>query len=170
MKVFLTADTHFGHEKIIEYCARPFKNVAEMNQVLVENWNATITRDTVVYHLGDFIWTRKAIADILPRLNGKIKLVYGGHDFPYLNMYKKYPNITVLSPLAVENINGTVAVLCHFPLRSWERKEYGACHFYGHTHGNLLPLYKSWEVGVDCNNFYPISLEEAIEKANYLED
>jgi len=33
VKVFLTADTHFGHEKIVEYCARPFKDVSEMNQV-----------------------------------------------------------------------------------------------------------------------------------------
>ena len=34
-----TSDHHFGHEKIIGYCARPFANADAMNRAMVECWN-----------------------------------------------------------------------------------------------------------------------------------
>ena len=33
------ADLHFGDENIIAYDNRPFLNVSEMNEVLIERWN-----------------------------------------------------------------------------------------------------------------------------------
>ena len=40
-KLWFTSDTHFCHENIIRYCNRPFKNVEEMNVLVLElnNYN-----------------------------------------------------------------------------------------------------------------------------------
>ena len=79
-KVFFVSDTHFGHENIIRFCNRPFLNVEEMNEVLIENWNKIVPEDGTVFHLGDFalggsnIWN-----EVLPCLNGQIYLILGNH-------------------------------------------------------------------------------------------
>ena len=43
MKNFFIADTHFGHSKIIPICNRPFTDVEDMEQKLVENWNCKVS-------------------------------------------------------------------------------------------------------------------------------
>ena len=60
--IYLSGDLHFNHSNIIKYCNRPFKNVEEMNRVIIDNWNALIKFDDTVYHLGDFAFgNRKTI-------------------------------------------------------------------------------------------------------------
>ena len=53
-KVYFTSDTHFNHANIIGFCSRPFKNVNEMNETLIANWNRVVGVDDIVFHLGDF--------------------------------------------------------------------------------------------------------------------
>lgn len=53
MKTWFTSDDHFGHERIIELCDRPFKSVEEMNEQLVVNINATVPATDRLVFLGD---------------------------------------------------------------------------------------------------------------------
>lgn len=55
-QIWLISDTHFGHEKIIEYTGRPFKNAAEMDQCIADNWADCVKPQDLVYHLGDVAW------------------------------------------------------------------------------------------------------------------
>ena len=90
MKYFVISDTHFGHENIIQYCNRPFKTVEEMDNVLIKNWNETVSNKDVVVHLGDFaLCSKKMAREICSQLNGKKILIKGNHDQQPDTYYKE---------------------------------------------------------------------------------
>ena len=81
MPVFFTADCHFGHSKIIEYCDRPFSDCHRMNKTLVNNWNMRVKPSDTVFHVGDFcVKGRLKAVDWEDKLNGKIVHIRGNHD------------------------------------------------------------------------------------------
>ena len=82
-KTWLTSDPHFWHLNVIRYCNRPYTTVEEMNEKLILNWNKVVGPDDIVYVLGDFSLASRAVETILPRLNGRKKLILGNHDFPH---------------------------------------------------------------------------------------
>ena len=51
MTIWFTADQHFGHTNIIEYCNRPYDTIDEMDADLIQYWNQVVGRYDVVYHL-----------------------------------------------------------------------------------------------------------------------
>ena len=80
MKLWLTSDEHYGHSNIIEYCKRPFSDVHEMTLGLIAKHNHLVGKDDIVWHLGDFCWKPKDVAEILKQLNGRHNLMVGNHD------------------------------------------------------------------------------------------
>lgn len=153
MKTWFTSDQHLDHKNILRYCGRPFKDVREMNRVIIDRWNKCISKDDTVYVLGDFAW--KDPRPFIEQLNGNKIFVPGGHD-------KKIPG----SPLLEVRINGIWFILCHYPLYSWNREYYGSIHLHGHIH-NIPIEYKRnrINVGVDVWNFYPVSMEQITDFA-----
>lgn len=80
-KILFCSDLHINHSAIIEYSKRPFKDVDEMNEALISNWNKEVSKDDIVFFLGDFaMGNRKLIPTILSRLNGTMILLQGNHD------------------------------------------------------------------------------------------
>ena len=85
MKEYVTSDLHFGHTNIIEYENRPFKDVEQMNNYLIEIWNEKVKVDDIVYILGDFSWYNGIKTnEILEKLNGQKILIRGNHDSNFL--------------------------------------------------------------------------------------
>jgi calcineurin-like phosphoesterase family protein len=62
--------------------------------------------------------------------------------------------------MAEVKVDGIRIVMLHYSMRVWPASHYGALHFYGHSHGNLLGDRQSLDVGVDCWDFRPVRLEE----------
>jgi calcineurin-like phosphoesterase family protein len=60
-------------------------------------------------------------------------------------------------------VDGAFRVLCHYPLRSWNRMTRGALDLHGHSHGRLAPLPRQDDVGVDAWDFRPVTLAEIRE-------
>lgn len=80
-KTWFTSDLHLGHERIISLSGRPFATVEEMNEKIIERYNAVVGDDDVVWFLGDVAMGR--IAETLPmlgQLKGKKYLKTGNHD------------------------------------------------------------------------------------------
>ena len=81
-KIFFTADTHFGHENVIQFDKRPFASADEMDEEMIKRWNNKVGKGDLVYVLGDMIW--KSITDyaepLIKSLNGQIILIKGNHD------------------------------------------------------------------------------------------
>ena len=61
--------------------------------------------------------------------------------------------------------DGVRLVLCHYPLRSWNRQAKGAWQLHGHSHGRLKPLTRQRDVGVDCHGFRPVALTQLLSRA-----
>ena len=79
--IYFISDTHFYHKKIIKYVNRPFKDVEEMNNTLINNWNKRVKHKDEVYILGDFSFGNKEqTLDLLNKLNGRKYLIKGNHD------------------------------------------------------------------------------------------
>jgi len=165
---WFTSDTHFGHYNVIEYAKRPFRGVEEMDDELVARWNEVVRQTDTVYHLGDFTLRGKsAVLEYAARLNGHIKLVPGGHD-RWTAKFSGNEKISVLPPLVTLeypqlNEFPLVIVLCHYPLKSWDRSHYGSLHLHGHHHVSMKEEHNSLNVGVDLQGFCPVSLDEIKE-------
>jgi len=154
---FFTADTHFNHKRIIEYCGYPFSNVEEMNETIITRWNLVVRKRDTVYHLGDFGWGN--CREIAERLNGRIILIRGGHD--HSRILRAYASrFSAIHDLLTLKIERQVVVLCHYCLRVWDRSHYNSWHLYGHSHGKLPPIGKSLDVGIGQHDFTPWSWEE----------
>lgn len=92
-ETWFIGDTHFGHEKIIEYeqTFRPFSCLEDMHEAMVERWNAVVRKHDIVWHLGDFAFGKDNVA-IAGRLAGQKRLILGNHDTYPMAEYLKYFN------------------------------------------------------------------------------
>lgn len=164
MNTWFTADTHWGHTKIVELCNRPYTSVEQMDEALIENWNAVVAPGDAVYHLGDFAFHKPAkAAEIASRLNGQKYLVWGNHDGKRYRKEAEFLKHWIWAKdLAEIEVADRKIVLCHFPMLTWNKSHHGSWHLHGHCHGSLLrdPGAFRVDVGVDCWKQHPVSLED----------
>lgn len=185
--IYYTSDLHLGNNNIIAHENRPWETVEEMDKALIANWNSRVTPEDDVYVLGDFCFkgATKAI-EYLKQLNGSIHLIRGNHDHFMsqksfdmwlcdmhnrdLHSGKVYTHVRDKGYYAHIKDNGREVVLCHYPILYWENKERGSIHLYGHVHtyrdcSAMAP--NSYNVGVDANNYMPVTLDELIKNHSY---
>jgi calcineurin-like phosphoesterase family protein len=162
MAQFFTSDTHFGHANIIGYCNRPFSSTEEMDEALIQNWNLYVKPTDEVFHLGDFAFGSDMSAGranlIRRRLNGSIYLIEGNHE--KIAKAMRASSFAWIKHYCEIEIYKQAIVLFHYGMRTWHHDLRGTWHLFGHSHGGLTPYGKSFDIGVDCWNFRPLSFEE----------
>ena len=152
--IWLTADLHFNHKKIIEYCLRPFHNVDMMNDFLIESWNYFVKENDIVLVLGDFgFGNKEMLYPIIEQLNGNITLLAGNHDKRNTN---KFWNGCVDNYYKKPFKSGDIW-FSHEPLDI----DFDEYNIHGHLHGIGKRNYvgqSHYEVGVDLHGYRPIKL------------
>lgn len=177
-KVFFTSDMHFGHEGIIKFANRPYSNIEEMDNALINNWNNIVPADGLTFVLGDIGFCSKSkIVNIFKQLNGTKILIRGNHDSNYKDdilesIFEEIHDILYVRVLDNVSSKYVYMVLCHYPMLDWQGSFKGAWQIFGHLHTRELvefdtlktKLFASqYDVGVDNNNFKPISFYELKE-------
>jgi calcineurin-like phosphoesterase family protein len=155
--LYFTADTHFGHRLIIKHCDRPMVDADAMDEIMIKKWNAVVSDDDTVYHLGDFaICGLKRAQEIRSRLKGHIIVILGSHD----KMLRDSMNIIFCDRLMLKH-EGQDVFLNHYCHKVWPGSHYDSWHLFGHSHGGLNDYAaqegKLMDVGVDTNHFTPVS-------------
>lgn len=168
--IYFTSDLHFYHEKVINFANRPFDNADEMNRVLIDNWNRTVSAKDEVYILGDVTMKGPEYAtEVLSQLRGKKYLIKGNHDtfadkktfdrtiFEWVKDYHEF------------SYQNTRFVLFHYPIEEWSGYFRGAVHLHGHQHNhedyNIKNREKGllrFDVGVDANHMAPVGIKDII--------
>ena len=149
--MFITADYHFSHKKILEYQAqRPFVSVEEMDEALIQAWNNTVGSGDTIYHLGDFCFGTKARWEqILSRLNGSLAFIKGNHDSSkIIRSLRESKKIIEYHPVGtILKVEKFLLHLTHYPMLIGCRKKLFSIH--GHVHSDDLLSPDCINVGLD---------------------
>lgn len=168
-KNFFISDTHFGEERTMMLSKRPFKNIQEHDWTIVRNWNAVVSNNDTVYHLGDF-----GNPEMVKHLNFKVlKIIEGNYDKELRSKILKFASpekkIGFFSDDMLHfksDLLGSIK-LVHYPGLMLPMSDF---FLFGHIHKLQMVKRNGLNVGVDCHNFTPVNEEtvlfykEAIQK------
>lgn len=170
--IWITSDTHFGHEGILDFInyegdsVRPeFSDVFEMDEILIQNWNKVVKPNDKIYHLGDIgfsSWER--CETILKRLNGKKRLILGNHDKNYdlRNLLKYFEKIQTSWRPSRE------IIFSHHPLHIGKDDPKLKLNVHGHVHRLRNQLSEAHlNVSTEMTDYTPIHIEEVFKKIGY---
>lgn len=174
--IWFTSDLHLGHDKVIGFCNRPYKDVAEMDLFLIKNICAHVKPEDTLYILGDFSFHRyRDIAGI--QLPGNKILVRGNHDKYSDTQYRALGFNAVIEEGKI-CIQGRYFILSHYPywpkdtvgmdnhdLRYEQRRpvDRGSWLLCGHVHEKWKCRERMINVGVDQWGFKPVSEGQIIK-------
>lgn len=138
-----------------------FASVEEMDEAMVERWNATVGAGDKVYHLGDVCMSKKSLK-ILSRLNGRKTLIAGNHDI--FNTQEYMPYFTNMRAGRV--FDGML--LTHVPVHPCQLQVHGGRfthNVHGHTHRHFVPGSHGEYINacVELWDYTPIPVEVVME-------
>ena len=167
---FYISDLHFFHERIMQLSNRPFHNVEEMHETIINNWNRVVSPKDKVFIVGDLgFYHQKEIAAIIRNLHGRKVLILGNHDPKNLRDKELHACFEEVVPYKEVSDNGRRIVLFHYPIEEWNGYFRDYYHIHGHVHNHVDSLKvfpKRFNVSVEMVNYTPRTLDELIAHAN----
>ncbi len=109
--------------------------------------------------------TTDAANEMIQKMNGKKYLISGNHDKNYdPGLFEDVRDFMTVS------LNRQYFALMHYPMLSWPKKNSGSIQLHGHIHSRMDYNEQNseegvlrYDVGVDANNFYPVSVKQIID-------
>ena len=175
---YFSSDIHFDDKDTLVNDNRPFKNPKSFDKYLIRTWNKQVTKDDVIYVIGDFIdcdgegydsW-KKSILNV-KKIKANVVLIMGNNEERVVKYFfdndfesfRKYCISIGFKEVYKEldvSFNGKDFYLTHKLINCKENM----MNLFGHSHRSLgiyTPL--GFNVGCDLNHFRLYS-EEDIEK------
>jgi calcineurin-like phosphoesterase family protein len=157
--LFFVSDTHFSHPLMVRL--RGFRSVQEMDELMIERWNETVRPQDHVYHLGD-VTMRREFLDVVKRLNGHKRLIFGNHDIFDYGCYVKAGFKKLMAYRVVDRI-----IFSHVPVHPAQLSRF-RLNVHGHLHTNRVmepgsltkPDRRYTNVCVEQTGYVPVSLED----------
>lgn len=191
--IYFTSDLHLGHRNVIKFCDRPFRDVYEMDQTLIKNWNETVSQNDYIFNLGDLAFFKNQPDNkaLIEKLNGKKYFILGNHcsrkQFDLckdqLNLLSDICTLWVFidkNDQRFPNKKFYEIILCHYPLLCYSHSQNGTYNFFGHIHSRKnqpmiefnkplqFPHMRYMDVGTDRHDYKPVSLQQILnEIKNY---
>ena len=174
--VFFTSDHHVGHANVIKFDNRPFADLDEMAETLIKNWNSVVSKDSIVYFLGDLSMRAKPdyVKWFVHQLNGDMRAILGNHDrLKDLMKLDRFSDIQTAKQVVIIDDDGIKRYfeLSHYPHLIWNKHHAGSIHLHGHSHQNLTTseygkiYYKRNVIDVGCmgHDYTPLSFDDIME-------
>lgn len=164
--IWITSDLHFHHKGVLSFQkeTRPFKDVDDMNESLIKEWNSLVKPKDFIFHLGDFSFKcKEETSKVLEQLNGKKILLFGNHDKTLRKQFRvgEY-DIVYLSDYIEVRIDEVKICMSHFPMVCHNQSGRGSIMLHGHCHGSYQGKGRTVDVGYDKYGNI-INIKEAID-------
>jgi calcineurin-like phosphoesterase family protein len=177
---YFTSDWHLGHRAIIEISSRPFKNVEEMEESILNNSIRKMKKGDNLYFLGDLSFDTSTSERVLEEINKrKINFfwILGNHDIKRFKKEYETKFVRVHGSLIIKR-DKKIIHMNHFPLIAWEKSFRNSFHLYGHIHDFSKEKDelekriggKSLNVNVEMNDYKPYSLNDIFDIMEIKED
>lgn len=161
--IFVISDTHFGHANMLTFVGltgervRSFACVEEMDEHIVDRWNATVRPQDHIYHLGDVAMRKTGLA-VVKRLNGHKRLVPGNHDIFDVKDYLACGFQKVFGMRVLDNW-----LMTHIPVHPESLGRFRG-NVHGHIHERACFSGRYVNVSVEAVNYTPVALEALVTK------
>ena len=88
----------------------------------------------------------------------------------FAGILAKLMAVVVVQDFMKISVEGRNFALMHYPMLSWPKKSSGGYQLHGHFHArmeynekNRAEGIRRYDVGVDANNFFPVSVKQVID-------
>lgn len=159
---YYCSDLHLHHTFIANNLG--YLDVNDYHEDLIKKWNAKISKRDVIYILGDITFETKKY-EILGKLNGIKKVVFGNHDLgkrSYTEELLKYVN--TINGSIKKKIGEYNVWLTHIPVHPMEFDYRIDFNVHGHIHQRIINDYRYINICLEQIGIVPITEDELLQK------
>lgn len=169
--IWVWSDLHFGHNNIIKFSDRPYRDTVEMDEELIDNFNRLVGPDDVSIWVGDVSFRGYTeTAKILYRLPGYKILIAGNHDMEKKKGVRKMPFDEVHIVYNLQ-IGETKVAFTHYPM---DNLPIDWVNVHGHIHKNkhFNEVETTTHINVNCEfqDYRPIPFQQIINQVEVFAD
>lgn len=173
---WIVSDTHFGHDNIVGYCARP----EDHEQIMIAEWRKWVPDDATVLHLGDLAYSSNGRFKhiVAKELTGARKLlIQGNHDRQRFSFYRA-AGFSLVKPFKIlwpgKVLPSWEISFSHYPwneaedgpMMPFDIRVHGHIHNNGYTRDGYVPFLKNHiNLSVEQTRYRPVNLQLLLDAA-----